>query len=77
MLYKWFSILERKKTNFQRRETVEWNDQLVHEVTSVSNTIFIAIHFWVDNILQGYIIEFVVEAITSYSEAKIKNFQGY
>ena len=43
---------------------------MVHKVTSVSNTIYRAINFWVDSILQGYIIEFVIEAITSYSEAE-------
>ena len=76
VLYKWFSRLARKKTNFHRREIVEWNDQLVHEITSVSNTISKVVDFWVDSILQGYIIEFMVEAITSYSEAERKFFQG-
>ena len=62
--------------NFLRREAVEWSDQLVREVTSVSNTIYRAIDFWVDSILQGYITEFVVEAITSYSEVERNFFQG-
>ena len=48
---------------------VEWKDQLVREVTGVSNTISRAIDFWVDNILQGYISEFAVKTITSYNEA--------
>ena len=47
--------------NIQRREVVEWNDQLVREITSVSNSISRAVDFWVDNILQGYITEFVVD----------------
>ena len=55
VLHEWLSILARRQTNFQRRETVKWNDQLVHEVTSVSNTISRAVDFWVDSILQGYI----------------------
>ena len=49
---------------------------MVHKVTSVSNTISRAVDFWVDNILKGYITEFVVEVITSYSEAEINFFQG-
>ena len=49
---------------------------MVREVTSVSNTISRAVYFWVDSILQGYITEFVVEAITSYSEDQIICFQG-
>ena len=41
---------------------------MVHEVTSVSSTISRAVDFWFASILQGYITEFAVEAITSYSE---------
>ena len=29
LLHEWLSILVTKQTNFQRRETVEWSDQLV------------------------------------------------
>ena len=76
VLHDWLSRLARRQTNFQRREIVKWNDQLVHEVTSVSNTIFRAVDFWVDCILQGYITELVVEAIASYSKVEIKFFQG-
>ena len=76
VLHKWLSILETRQKKFQRREAVEWNDQLVHEITSLSNTIFKVVDFWVDSILQGYITEFAVETITSYSEAERKFFQG-
>ena len=64
MLHEWLSILATRRTNFERREAVEWSDKLIHEVTSVSNPISRAIDFWVNNILQGYITEFVVEMIT-------------
>ena len=76
VLHEWLSILTRRQKNFHRREVVEWNDQLVCEVTSVSKTISRAVNFWVENILQGYFTEFALEAITSYSEAEIKIFQG-
>ena len=46
------------------------------EITSVSNPIYRAVDFWVDNILQGYITEFAVETITSYREAIRNFFQG-
>ena len=49
---------------------------MVREITSVSNTISRAVEFWVDSILQGYITEFAVETITSYSEAEGNVFQG-
>ena len=46
LLHEWLSRLATKQTNFQRRETVEWSDQLVHEVTSVSNTNSRAVVVW-------------------------------
>ena len=55
---------------------VEWSDELVCEITSVSKPISRAVDFWVDSILQGYITKFVVEIITSYSEAERNFFQG-
>ena len=49
---------------------------MVREVTIVSNTISRAVDFWVDSILQGYITEFVVDTITSYTKAERIFFQG-
>ena len=48
----------------------------MREITSVSNTISRDLSFWVDSILQGNITEFAVDAITSYSGAERKFFQG-
>ena len=42
----------------------------------MSNPISRAVDFWVNGILQGYITEFAVETITSYSEAERNVFQG-
>ena len=70
LLHEWLSGVVTKQTNLQRREIVKWGDQSVHEVTTVSNPISRAVDFWVDNILQGYITEFAVDTITSYSEAE-------
>ena len=35
-----------------------------------------ALNFWKDSILEGYIIEFVVDTITTYSEVEWNFFQG-
>ena len=73
LLNEWLSRLVTKQTKIQRRETIEWSDQLVPEVTSVSNKISRVVDFWVDSILKGYINGFVVDTITSYREAE-RNF---
>ena len=64
------------QTNFHRRETIEWSAQLICEITRVINPISRVVDFWVDSILQGYISEFAVEMITSYSEVERNFFQG-
>ena len=48
----------------------------MQEVAQVSNPISIAVDFWIDSILEGYVTEFFVEAITSYSEVERQFFQG-
>ena len=73
VLHEWLSRLATQQTNFQRREAVEWSAQLIRELAIVSNPISRAIDFWFDSILKGYITEFAVETITSYSEAE-RNF---
>ena len=70
VLHEWLSRLATQQTNFLRREAVEWSDQLVRKITSVSNTISRAVDFWVDSILQRYITNFAIETITSYSGAE-------
>ena len=76
VLHEWLSRRERRQTKFHRKEAVEWSAQLIHELNSVSNPISRDVDFWVNNILQGYITEFTVETITSYSETKSNFFQG-
>ena len=76
LLHEWFLRLVTKKKKFQIREAIKWSGELVYEVSSVSNPISRAFDFWVDSILQGYITEFAIDTITSYSEAKRNFFQG-
>ena len=49
---------------------------MIQQLKSINNPISRDTDFWVDIILEGYITEFVVDTITSYSEAEIKLFQG-
>ena len=51
VLHDLFSRLATCHKNFQRREAVEWSDQLVREITSVSNPIYRAVDYLVESIL--------------------------
>ena len=49
---------------------MEWNPQLIERLKRVRNPVSRAINFSMDIILQGYITEFVVDTITSYSDVE-------
>ena len=76
ILNEWLSNLATRHTNFQRRGVADWTNQLTQEVVQVSNLISIAVDFCIDSILEEYVTKFIVEAITSYSEAERPFFQG-
>ena len=56
---------------------MKWNPQLIRRLKSVSNPMSRVVDLWVDNVLEGYITEFVVDTITSYIEAEIKNLKDH
>ena len=75
-LHEWLSKLEKQKISLQGGELTEWNPQSVKCLTSVRNLVSRDLDFWIDRILEGYITEFVVDAINSYSVKKRNFFHG-
>ena len=49
---------------------------MIERMEGIRNPVLRDVYFWIDSILEGYIIEFVVDTITSYNEAERKCFQG-
>ena len=76
MLHEWLSKLETQQKIFQGGELKEWTSFLSERLKIIDNPISRVVDLWVDNIIEGYITEFVVDTITSYSEAERKFFQG-
>ena len=76
MLHDWLFKLETQQRNFQGGEPTEWNPQLIECLKRVRNPVSRDVYFWIDGILEGYNIEFVVDTITSYSESEQHFFQG-
>ena len=69
MLHEWLSKLVTQQRNFQGGECREWTPQLNEGLEEVRNLVSRAVDFCIDSILEGYIIEFVVNTITSYNDA--------
>ena len=61
LFYEWLLKLETQWKKFQGGEPIEWNPQLIQGLKSISNPMSRVVDFWVDNILEGHSIEFVVE----------------
>jgi hypothetical protein len=58
------------------RPSVVWTPTLIHKFKRVDNAISRAIYHWFDSTIGGYITEFVVDRVESYSQAKRYFFKG-
>jgi len=65
--------LTERKDYFKGDEPKEWNPELIQQHKSINNRILRVVDFWIDSILGGFIIEFVVYSNVSYSEVE-QNF---
>ena len=51
LLHEWLVGLASRHTNYQTREITKWSDQLVQEMTNVSNVVSRDVDFWFDSTL--------------------------
>ena len=65
-----------KKTNFQGGEPISQTPELIQELQETNNKESWAVEVQMDSILEGYIIEFPVDATKSYSKAERVIFNG-
>jgi len=70
ILTKWLEILVEKTRIFRATTSRNWTPKLVRQFNYVSNPTTHVVDFWLDNILGGYITEFVVYCTQSYSVAE-------
>jgi len=68
-LYEWISRLTERKYCFKGDKPKEWTPELIQRLKNIDNRISIALDFWIDNILGGFITEFAVDSNVSYNEA--------
>ena len=75
-MYEWLLKLTTPQKNFQGGESTKWSPQLILRLKIINNLVSRAVDFGVDSILGGYITEFAIDTIKSYSEVERKIFQG-
>lgn len=74
-----FEWLERKiaiRTIRNLDELVIWTKDKVNKLKNVKNHWSRAVDFWYMRIIEGFIVEFVVELFVSFNEAERKFLQG-
>ena len=76
ILYEWLAQLTYQKMNFQRGEPTFWTPELIQQLQEVDNRASRVFEVWLDNILEGYITQFTVGTIKSYSDMKREFFKG-
>ena len=75
IFYEWIAIITQKNKCFKATPTI-WNVVSVNCLKSVSNSISRAVDYWFDSIIGGYITEFAVDIVKSYSAAEREFFKG-
>jgi hypothetical protein len=75
-LYEWLARLADTQFEIKTRPPVVWMSELIQKVNRVDNVVSRAIDHWFDSTIRGYITEFVVDRVESYSQAERYFFKG-
>ena len=75
-LHEWLSKLAETKCYTQSDKPVEWMPKAIEVLKKVDNSISQAVDYWIARILEGFMTEFVIDQIKSYSEAERHFFKG-
>jgi hypothetical protein len=75
-LYEWLARLENTHFEVISRPPVVWMSTMIKKVRRVENAMSRVIYHWFDSTIGGYITEFVVDRVDSYSQAERYFFKG-
>ena len=75
-LYDWLSKLT-DTSIFKKKRNIIWTPELIQAVKNLDNPITRAVDFWIVSVLEGFVTEFAVDHIKSFSEAERYFFKGY
>ena len=75
-LYEWLARLADTHFEIRSRTHVVWTSVLIKKVKRVDNVMSRVVDHWFDSTIGGYIIEFAVDIVESYSQAERYFFKG-
>jgi len=76
-LHAWLSILAENKTSTCSDRPAEWTPEAIQRLKKTDNSISRVVDFWLNNLLEGFITEFVVDTLKAYNKAERVFFKGY
>jgi hypothetical protein len=75
-MYEWLARLADTQFEIRSRLPMVWTSELIKTFKEVDNTVSQAVDHWFDSTIGGYITEFFVDRIESYSQAERYFFKG-
>jgi hypothetical protein len=75
-LYEWLARLAYTQFEIRSIPPMVWMPALIKKVKRVNNTMSRVVDHWFDSTIGGYITEFVVDRVESYSQAERYFFKG-
>jgi hypothetical protein len=75
-LYEWLARLADTQFEIISRPHAVWTSTLIKKFKKVDNVVSREVDLWFDNTIGGYIIEFYIDRVESYSQAKRYFFKG-
>ena len=76
-LHAWLSRLTENKTSTRNDKLAEWTPEAIQRLKCTNNSISRVVDFWLNSLLEGFVIEFIVDTLKAYSEAERYFFKGY
>jgi hypothetical protein len=75
-LYEWLARLADTHFEIRSRPPMVWIATLIKKVKRVDNVVSRAVDLWFDNTIGGYITEFAIKTVESYSQVGRYLFKG-
>lgn len=75
-LYEWIVKLADSQGRCRLDKPIVWTLELVHKLEALEDKVVRAMDHWLDQIIGGFITEFVVDMTVSYSEAERRFLKG-
>lgn len=69
-MYEWIANLADSQGRCRLDQPIMWTLELVHRLEASEDKIARVVEHWLDQIIGGFIIEFVVDTIVSYNKAE-------